>query len=72
MTDQRFTELLGKQLAGEISPDESIELKSILAGNEALRTEYKQLQTYFESETAEEENIDVVFDRIKTDRKSVV
>lgn len=66
MTDQRFTELLGKQLAGEISPDESVELKSILADNEALRTEYKQLQNYFESETAEEENIDVIFDRIKT------
>ncbi|QNR83137.1 FecR family protein [Pedobacter riviphilus] len=65
MTDQRFTELLGKQLAGEISPDESVELKSILADNEALRAEYKQLQTYFESETAEEENIDLVFDRIR-------
>jgi transmembrane sensor len=65
MTDQRFTELLGKQLAGEISPDESVELKSILADNAALRTEYKQLQTYFESETAEEENIDLVFDRIR-------
>ncbi|MGN8057775.1 FecR family protein [Pedobacter sp. 22163] len=65
MTDQRFTELLGKQLAGEISPDESVELKSILADNGALRTEYKHLQTYFESETAEEENIDVVFDRIR-------
>ncbi|KRT14817.1 hypothetical protein ASU31_18125 [Pedobacter ginsenosidimutans] len=64
MTDQRFTELLGKQLAGEISSDESVELESILADNEALRTEYKQLQTYFESETAEEENIDLVFDRI--------
>ncbi|NII84006.1 MULTISPECIES: FecR domain-containing protein [unclassified Pedobacter] len=65
MTDQRFTELLGKQLAGEISPDESVELESILADNEALRAEYKQLQTYFESETAEEENIDLVFDRIR-------
>jgi len=65
MTDQRFTELLGKQLAGEISPDESVELKSILADNEVFRTEYKQLQTYFESETAEEENIDLVFNRIK-------
>jgi transmembrane sensor len=65
MTDQRFTELLGKQLAGEISPGESVELKTILADNEALRTEYKQLQNYFESETAEDENIDLVFDRIK-------
>lgn len=65
MTDQRFTELLGKQLTGEISQDESVELKSILADNQALTTEYKQLHTYFESETAEDENIDVVFDRIR-------
>lgn len=65
MTDQRFTELLGKQLAGEISPDESVELKSILAGSASRRTEYELLQTYFDSETAEDENIDKVFDRIK-------
>jgi ferric-dicitrate binding protein FerR (iron transport regulator) len=69
MTDQRFTELLGKQLAGEISPDESVELKSILARSASLRTEYERLQTYFESETAEEENIDVVFDRISAQIK---
>ncbi len=66
MTDQRFTELLGKQLAGEISPDESVELKSILAGNSSLRAEYERLQTYFDAEAVEDENIDLVFDRIKT------
>ncbi|MFW0718806.1 FecR family protein [Pedobacter sp. N23S346] len=66
MTDQRFTELLGKQLAGEISADESIELNSILANNAALNKEYHLLQTYLESETEEEENIDVVFNRIKS------
>jgi len=66
MTDQRFTELLGKQLAGEISADESLELKSILENNAALNKEYHLLQSYLESETAEEENIDVVFDRIKS------
>jgi len=65
MTDQRFTELLGKQLAGEISPDESIELKSILADNAALKKEHDVLLTYFESETVEDENIDPVFERIK-------
>ncbi|WP_449440454.1 hypothetical protein [Pedobacter steynii] len=31
MTDQRFTELLGKRLAGEISPKELIELKELLS-----------------------------------------
>ncbi|MBE5320980.1 FecR family protein [Pedobacter sp. MR2016-19] len=65
MTDQRFTELLGKQLAGEISPDESIELKSVLAGSASHRTEYELLQTYFNGETVEDENVDQVFNRIK-------
>ncbi|SDH64203.1 FecR protein [Pedobacter terrae] len=65
MTDQRFTELLGKQLAGEISPDESIELKSILAGSASLRKEYEYLQIYFDTETVEDENVDQVFNRIK-------
>ncbi|MDQ0638067.1 transmembrane sensor [Pedobacter sp. W3I1] len=69
MTDQRFTELLGKQLAGEISLDESVELKSILAGSALLRTEYERLQTYFDAETVEDENIDLVFDRIKAQIK---
>lgn len=65
MTDQRFTELLGKQLADEISPGESIELKSILAGSASLRKEYGHLQTYFDTETVEDENVDQVFNRIK-------
>lgn len=65
MTDQRFTELLGKQLAGEISPDESVELKSILAGSASLRMEYDRLQSYFDAEAADNENIDQVFSRIK-------
>jgi transmembrane sensor len=65
MTDQRFTELLGKQLAGEISPDESVELKSILAGSASLRMEYDRLQSYFNAKTVEDENIDQVFNRIK-------
>ena len=69
MTDQRFTELLGKQLAGEISSDESVELKSILAENAAHRSEYEKLQGYFDSESPEEENIDSVFERIKAQIK---
>ncbi|NTE00431.1 DUF4974 domain-containing protein [Agrobacterium tumefaciens] len=66
MTDQRFTELLGKQLAGEISADESLELKSILVNNAAFSKEYHLLQSYLQSETEEEGNIDVVFNRIKS------
>ena len=69
MTDQRFTELLGKQLAGEISSDESVELKSIFAESAAHRSEYEKLQSYFDSESSEEENIDSVFERIRTQIK---
>ncbi len=69
MTDQRFTELLGKQLAGEISHDESVELKSILADNPVLKNEHDVLQSYFETETVEDENIDPVFERIKAQIK---
>jgi len=66
MTDQRFTELLGKQLAGEISPDESVELKSILADNPVLKKEHDVLQAYFETEAVEEDNIDSVFEHIRS------
>ncbi|WP_316823669.1 FecR family protein [Pedobacter miscanthi] len=69
MTDQRFTELLGKQLAGEISPEESVELKSILADEPALKKEHDVLQAYFEAETVEDENIDPVFERVKAQIK---
>ena len=43
MTDQRFTELLGKQLAGELSPEESTEFKTLLASNESYQQEYQSL-----------------------------
>ncbi|WP_025144657.1 FecR family protein [Pedobacter jeongneungensis] len=69
MTDQRFTELLGKQLAGEISPDESVELKSILADHPALKQEHDVLQAYFEAEPVENENINPIFERIKAQIK---
>lgn len=66
MTDQRFTELLGKQLAGEISPEESNELDLFVASNEDRRQEYKLLNTYFQQEENPDEHIDLVFDRIKS------
>jgi len=64
MTDQRFTELLGKQLAGELSPEESTEFKSLLAANAGYQQEYQSLNTYFSKKEAPGQNIDEVFDRI--------
>jgi ferric-dicitrate binding protein FerR (iron transport regulator) len=66
MTDQRFTELLGKQLAGELSPEESTEFKALLASNESYQQEYQSLSTYFSKKEAPGKNIDEVFDRITT------
>ncbi len=64
MTDQRFTELLGKQLAGELSPEESTEFKALLASSESYQQEYQSLSTYFSKKEAPGQNIDQVFDRI--------
>jgi len=64
MTDQRFTELLGKQLAGELSPEESTEFKSLLATHAGYQQEYQSLNAYFSQKEAPGKHIDEVFDRI--------
>ena len=69
MKDQRFTELLGKELAGEISQGESVELKSILADNPAFQTEYNSLQAYFATEEEQDETIDTVYNKIRAQIK---
>lgn len=65
MTDQRFTELLGKRLAGEISPKELIELKELLSKSTIHRNEYENLTGYFNDEKSDTNNIDSVFEKIK-------
>jgi transmembrane sensor len=65
MTDQRFTELLGKKLADEISMEEHKEFMLLLEGNAAYRQEYKSLSSYFQSEEAEEEEAMPLFEKIK-------
>ncbi|NQX56632.1 FecR family protein [Pedobacter panaciterrae] len=65
MTDQRFTELLGKRLAGEISPKELIELKELLSKSTVHRNEYENLTGYFNDEKSGANNIDAVFEKIK-------
>ena len=64
MTDQRFTELLGKQLAGELSPEESVDFKEMLSSNESYRQEYQNLSTYFSQKEVPDQNIDIVFNKI--------
>lgn len=65
MTDQRFTELLGKKLADEISMEEHKEFMLLLEGNAAYRQEYKSLSSYFQSEETEQEDAMPLFEKIK-------
>ena len=65
MTDQRFTELLGKKLADEISMEEHKEFMLLLEGNAAYKHEYESLSSYFQSEATEEEEAMPLFEKIK-------
>lgn len=65
MTDQRFTELLGKKLADEISMEEHKEFMLLLEGNAAYRQEYESLSSYFQSDEVEEEDAMPLFEKIK-------
>jgi len=65
MDDQRFTELLGKRLAGEISSAELDELNFLVANNENYRQEYESIADYFEQPERPDKNIDAVFQNIK-------
>lgn len=65
MTDQRFTELLGKKLADEISIEEHKDFMLLLEGNAAYRQEYESLSSYFQSKETEEEDAMPLFEKIK-------
>lgn len=66
MNDQRFTELLSKQLADEISLDEHKELMLLLEGNAAYQQEYESLNRYFKPEPeAAAPEITALFQKIK-------
>lgn len=65
MTHQKFTELLSKQLSGEISPEEYQEFNELMKENAAYRDEYNSLSAYFAEEPAPYAHADDLFDRIK-------
>lgn len=68
MNDQRFTTLLSKKLADEISLDEHKEFMSMLEGNAAYQQEYRSLTHYFEPEeevAAVKPDMALLFEKIK-------
>jgi transmembrane sensor len=65
MTDQRFTELLGKKLADEISIEEQEEFILLLKENSTYRQEYESLSHYFHSKAVDEVDAMPLFEKIK-------
>lgn len=65
MTDQRFTELLGRKLADEISMEEHKEFMLLLEGNAVYKQEYESLNRYFQQQETEQEDAAPLFQQIK-------
>lgn len=66
MTDQRFTELLSKKLADEISLEEHKEFMLLLEENAGYRQEYESLSHYFQHKETDQEAAMQLFEQIKS------
>lgn len=65
MAEDRFTELLGKKLSGEITTNELKEFSSAVANNESYSKEYESLKTYWQEDEKSYDTIGVIFEKIK-------
>lgn len=65
MTEDKYTELLGKRLSGEITPEELKEFNFLLDKDDSFRREYELLKSYWEEEAKPAESIDRIFQTIK-------
>eukprot|EP01133_Synstelium_polycarpum_P014630 gene14630-17303_t len=65
MTEERFTELLSRKLAGEISPSELTEFKGYISANASYGKQYESLKGYWKQNDESYENIGKVFEKIK-------
>jgi transmembrane sensor len=65
MTDERFTELLTKFLAKEISPNENTELEQAIRVNESFRERYNYFKGYWKKHENPEGNSKHLFDKIR-------
>lgn len=65
MKDKRFTELLGKRLAGELSAEESAEFTGYISANQSYKKEYESLKSYWLQEEVPDEHTIALFEKIK-------
>jgi len=66
MTEERFTELLGKKLSGEINAEELAEFSKLISSNEAYRKEYESLVMYWQQDEKPYDRIADIFEGIKS------
>lgn len=65
MAEERFTELLGKKLSGEITRDELEEFSVVVSNNESYGKEYESLKSYWLEDEKPYDNIGLIFEKIK-------
>ncbi|EDM34833.1 putative anti-sigma factor [Pedobacter sp. BAL39] len=65
MKDERFTELLGKRMAGELSAEESAEFSGYISASASYRNEYESLKSYWVQEDAPDARATMVLGKIK-------
>lgn len=65
MAEDRFTELLGKKLSGEITADELKEFGSAISNNESYSKEYESLKAYWQEDEKSYDTIALIFEKIK-------
>ncbi|MBS7567003.1 DUF4974 domain-containing protein [Mucilaginibacter sp. Bleaf8] len=65
MTEERFTELLAKKLANELTPAELQEFNALVAADELFRSEYESLKSYWQQDELHSGNMVAIFENIK-------
>nr|WP_121271117.1 FecR family protein [Pedobacter schmidteae] len=65
MNEERFTELLTRKMADELTADELAEFDDLISVNKSYRAEYEQLQDYWDEEETAYPNMEGILAQIK-------
>jgi transmembrane sensor len=65
MIEDRFTELIGKKLTNELTPDELQEFNKLVSGNPSYSTEYEAIKTFWQQKESSSANMASIFENIK-------
>lgn len=65
MNEERFTELLTRKMADELTADELVEFDDLISVNKSYRAEYELLQDYWDQEETAYPNMEGILTQIK-------